>query len=208
MRGLYILGASALIAVILGAAGLWTGILHIKGHNPLPSSTTPQPDTFFKVNATKASIKKTDIKRETNPLTSTSKPVEVSKKGAPTLPPFDEALTYLKSLQSSSLSPPEVEAAFKRFLAETLKLPQDQVNTLYKMAFWKGFVSLQRRWGHEEVDEFVQTFNAEKRLKVAGFRAKGLKLFTGVIKEADASFMEMKKGIEKIKERQGEAGRR
>lgn len=97
----------------------------------------------------------------------------------------------------------DVENRFAEFLNQELKLTRKEIAKLVRMAFWKNFVTLQREWQAEEIDELSTEFETEKKLKRAGFAARGLILMTTEIQEAEALFSELRR---RLKEAATEGG--
>jgi len=104
-------------------------------------------------------------------------------------------------LSSTDRGRGDLERRFREFLLKDLGLSANDSDRIMKMAFWKGFVTLQERWRSESADEFIRAFRWEKRLKKAGFEALGLQLLEQPLSRAEAEaerhFFALKKSEEK-----------
>ena len=117
-----------------------------------------------------------------------------------------ESLIYARALEFLSTGvnkDGDVENRFAEFLNQELKLDQKETAKLVRMAFWKNFVTLQREWQAEEIDKLANEFETEKKMKQAGFAARGLILMTTEIQEAESLFSELR---HRLKEAATEGG--
>jgi len=91
----------------------------------------------------------------------------------------------------------DIEDRFTKFLRQELKLSPEEISRFVRMSFWKNFLTLQEHWKPEEKDKIVAVFNREKKLKQAGFAARGLTLLTSEIREAEEQLAQINYDLKK-----------
>jgi hypothetical protein len=96
---------------------------------------------------------------------------------------YRAALDYLFNV--SGYNRDDVELSFAHYLREDLSFSTEETHELVRMSFWKGFVTLQKEWEPNKTEALVTAFSWEKKLKQAGFAAKGLDLLSNDIEAAE-----------------------
>jgi len=99
------------------------------------------------------------------------------------IPQRKAALDYLMTLSAASGN--HAEQALARYLKEERACSAEDIDHLMRMSFWKGFVTLQKEWKRGQAEALVSAFGWEKKLKQAGFSAKGLHLLSSEITAAE-----------------------
>ena len=113
------------------------------------------------------------------------------------LPAADrESLIHTKALEFLSVragkGEADIEDQFAKFLMQELDVDRKETARLVRMSFWKNFVTLQHQWRADESDQMWLAFEREKKLKQAGFAAKGLTLMASEAQEAEACLQKLR----------------
>ncbi len=201
MRLLLIIAASMVLALVMAMGLERAGVVHfgapVKGHVKDVDVPVPGEDKGKKppeAPLTRAVKARGAVKDETSGGNNTLAPpgTVVSEQGQ--LPRMEkgagavkQALGFLRGDRCAD--PSAIEGALRKFLTDR-GVGEKETSTIVKMAFWKGFVSLQDP-GTIPPSSIEQAFAMEEELKRAGFRCMGVPLMEPEIEAARARLREV-----------------
>lgn len=105
---------------------------------------------------------------------------------------MEHAVEFLQGDRCAN--PSGLEGALRKFLKDS-GLGEKETSTIVRMAFWKGFVSLQHP-GTIPPSSMEQAFAREKELKRAGFRCMGIPLMESEVEAARSRLTEILRSTE------------
>ncbi len=201
MKTIFSLILSLGLATVLCLALVAGGVLKINGQNRIKS-----PKSVLKKAKSHATAMLDALAENLDGTSSPGKqrdltdpPVKRAPQQDLSLAPDRQSFIHTQALEffatEKTKDGADIEDRFTKFLQQELKLNPEEIQRFVRMSFWKNFLTLQEHWKPEEKDKIVAVFNREKKLKQAGFAARGLMLLTSEIREAEEQLAQINDNI-------------